>query len=147
MSDVSRSGPEAPAEDATEPVGFAARPDYRIDLRRVRNRLTVTAGDSVLAETTRPLLVDEQDHGLVFYVPSADVRQDLLLAAPEVSTRCPFKGRAAYWRLAADPSGDVVAWEYPQPLPEVGLIRDHIAFYQDRVTVALGVATPAVSGR
>lgn len=131
----------------TGPVGFDARPDYRIDLRRVRNRLTVTADSALLAETTRPLLVDEQDHGLVFYVPRGDVREDLLVAAPDMSTRCPFKGQASYWRLAAEPSGDVLAWAYPDPLPQVALIRDHIAFYQDRVTVALGVATPAVSGR
>ena len=40
-----------------------------------------------------------------------------------------------------------VAWEYPDPYLEVAILRDHIAFYQDRVSVEVGVATPAVSGR
>lgn len=125
--------------------GFVERPDYIVDVRRKRNRITVSAGSGeLLADTAAALLVDEQDHGIVFYIPRADVRSDLL-ARHEASSTCPFKGEAAYWRLA---DGDEpVAWEYPDPSPEVGLIKDHVAFYQDRVTLTVGVATPAVVGR
>lgn len=126
--------------------GFAERPDYIIDVRRKRNRITVHVGDLTIADTTSALLVDEQDHGIVFYLPRADVRTGLLAPHPASST-CPFKGRATYWRLAAAPEGDPIAWEYPDPTPEVALIKDHIAFYQDRVRLVVGIADPAVSGR
>lgn len=124
--------------------GYVDRPDYIVDVRRKRNRVTVTAGDVVLADTTAALLVDEQDHGIVFYIPRADVRSDLLVA-DDTTSRCPFKGQASYWRLA---DGDQpIAWEYPDPSVEVALIKDHLGFYQDRVRVSVGVANPAVVGR
>lgn len=126
-----------------EPSGYADWPDYRVDVRRVRNLIRVTAGDRVLAETSAGLLVAEQDHGIAFYLPRADVRFDQLVADEETTSRCPFKGTARYWR--AIDGDEPIAWEYAEPYPEVELIRGHIAFYQDRVRVEVGVATPAVS--
>lgn len=126
-----------------KPSGWVARPDYRVDILRRRNLVTVRDGDCVLARTASALLVDEQDHGLVFYIPEADVNFESLTATDDVS-RCPFKGDASYWRLAR--GGDPVAWTYPDPYPEVARIHGHLAFYQDRVTVEIGVATPAVVG-
>ena len=41
--------------------------------------MTVLDGDRVLASSAATLLVDEQDHGLVFYFPEADVHRDLLV--------------------------------------------------------------------
>jgi uncharacterized protein (DUF427 family) len=126
-----------------QPSGYVKRPDYRVDVLRRRNLVTVRAGDRVIARSTAPLLVDEQDHGLVVYLPAVDVDLDLLVPT-EDSSRCPYKGDARYWRL---PDGtDPVAWAYPDPYPEVAALRDHIAFYQDRVSVEIGVATPAVVG-
>ena len=127
-----------------QPSGYQERPDYRVDILRRRNLVTVRSGERTLASTTAALLVDEQDHGLVFYVPEHDVSLDLLAGTDDTS-RCPFKGQARYWRLidGAEP----VAWTYPEPYPEVSALRGHIGFYQDRVTVEVGVATPAVSGR
>lgn len=118
--------------------GYAERPDYRVDILARRNRVVVRSGDVVLAETERPLVVDEQDHGLVVYVPRDDVRMQHL-APSDTVTYCPFKGRARHWRLAA---GDdtAVAWSYEEPYPEVGRIAGYVAFYQDRVTVEIGVA-------
>jgi uncharacterized protein (DUF427 family) len=126
-----------------EPSGFVERADYRVDLLRRRNRVTVRDGKRVIASTTAPLIVDEQDHGIVFYIPESDV--DLTQLVPtDDSSRCPYKGDARYWRLA---DGDEpVAWAYPEPYPQVTQITGHIAFYQDRVTVEVGVATPAVVG-
>ena len=121
-----------------EPAAYTDRFDYRVDILPRRNRVTVTAGDVVLAETNRPLLVDEQDHGLVFYLPADDVHLEHLTPVDHV-TRCPWKGRATHWALAG---GDdtPVAWTYEDPYDEVARIRGHIAFYQDRVTVAVGQA-------
>ncbi len=125
-----------------KPSGYVDWPDYRVDVQRVRNLIRVTAGDRVLAETSAGLLVAEQDHGIAFYLPRADVRFDLLVPN-ETTSRCPFKGTARYWR--ASDGAEPIAWEYAEPYPEVALLRGHIAFYQDRVRVEVGVATPAVS--
>ncbi|MGK8506615.1 DUF427 domain-containing protein [Nocardia asiatica] len=131
------------AADA-ELSGFAARPDYRVDIHRRRNLVTARLGDRLVAETTRPLLVDEQDHGLVFYFPREDVRV-VLRRDDSLSSRCPFKGQATYWRFDGD--GDAsVCWSYDDPIGQVARLRGHVAFYQDRVQVCVGVATPAVLG-
>jgi uncharacterized protein (DUF427 family) len=119
------------------------RPDYRVDLLRRRNLVTVRAGDRVIAETSSPLLVDEQDHGIVVYVPEADVDFSHLAEIDHV-TRCPYKGYASHWRLVD--GEEPVAWTYREPYPQVAQIAGHIAFYQDRVSVQVGVATPAVVG-
>jgi uncharacterized protein (DUF427 family) len=128
---------------AGEVSGWIARPDYRVDILARRNVVTVRAGELILASTTSALLVDEQDHGLVFYVPEADVDFGLLTPTDD-RTRCPYKGDASYWRLV---DGSVpVAWTYREPYPEVARLLGHIGFYQDRVTVQIGVANPAVVG-
>jgi uncharacterized protein (DUF427 family) len=127
----------------SQPSGFVDRPDYRVDILRRRNQVTVLAGDRVLASTETALLVDEQDHGLVFYIPMSDVQLELLTPTDD-SSRCPFKGQASYWRLAD--GTEPVAWGYLDPYPEVSRLLDHVAFYQDRVAVQIGVATPAVVG-
>jgi uncharacterized protein (DUF427 family) len=126
-----------------EPSGYVERPDYRVDILARRNLVTVRAGDRVLARTESPLLVDEQDHGVVFYLPEADVDFDQLVAMDQ-SSRCPYKGNASYWRLAD--GEQPVAWTYREPYPQAARIAGYVAFYQDRVSVEIGVATPAVVG-
>jgi uncharacterized protein (DUF427 family) len=128
---------------SSEPSGFLERPDYRVDLLRRRNLVTVRSGDQVIARTTEPLLVDEQDHGLVVYIPDADVDFTQLTPTDD-SSRCPYKGQASYWRLYD--GGEPVAWAYRDPYPQVELIAGYVAFYQDRLSVEIGVATPAVVG-
>ncbi|MFE7741201.1 DUF427 domain-containing protein [Nocardia sp. NPDC057455] len=127
-----------------ESSGFAARPDYRVDIHRRRNLVTARLGGRLVAETTRPLLVDEQDHGLVFYFPREDLRV-ALRRDDSRSSRCPFKGQATYWRFDGDGEA-AVCWSYDDPVGQVGRLRGHVAFYQNRVQVSVGVATPAVLG-
>jgi uncharacterized protein (DUF427 family) len=118
---------------------YHERPDYRVDILPRRNRVQVFVGDEQLADTTRSLLVDEQDHGLVFYLPRDDVRMDLLAATTHTS-RCPFKGSASYWRLASGEGPEKLAWSYEAPYPEVARIAGYLAFYQDQVRLQVGTA-------
>ena len=128
-----------------EDSGFVARPDYRVDILARRNRVTVSFDGEVLADSVRALLVDEQDHGLVFYFPPDDVRLERFVADDRTS-RCPYKGTATYRRL--EHSGtDVLAWSYNDPYPEVIRLAGFVAFYQDVVDLRVGVADPPVSGR
>ena len=122
-----------PEPVAAKPSGYVDRPDYRVDILARRNLVRAWFDGKVLAETTRPLLVDEQDHGLVFYFPRDDVRMERLQPT-DTRTRCPYKGEASYWRVDAE-GGDDVAWSYEDPYPEVERLRGCVAFYQDRVGI------------
>jgi len=119
--------------------GYVERYDYRVDVLRRLNRVTATFDGVVLGESWHTLLVDEQDHGLVFYFPRQDVRFDRLSPMPDRSSRCPYKGEASYWAHVGQPD-EPIAWSYENPYPEVAQIKDYIAFYQDRVTVSVGTA-------
>jgi uncharacterized protein (DUF427 family) len=123
-----------------EPSGYVDRPDYRVEILRRRNRIVVHHEGGVLAETSSALLVDEQDHGLVFYFPRHDVHLERMVRTSDRS-RCPFKGEASYWRL--DDGTEPIAWSYEDPYPEVAGIAGHIAFYQNRVRVEIGEAVRA----
>lgn len=97
----------------------------------------VSVGGVVVAESDRCLVVAESDHLDQLYVPTADVRWEYLTATDH-HTICPFKGRASYWTLTA--GGETlenVAWSYPEPFDEVAAIQGYIAFYTDRLDVAL----------
>ena len=124
---------------ADEPSGYAERYDYRVDMLRRLNRVTATFNGVLLASSRRTILLDEQDHGLVFYFPRQDVHLDQMVPMPEHSSRCPWKGEASYWGHA-DWANEPIAWSYENPYPEVAQIREYIAFYQDRVTVSVGTA-------
>jgi uncharacterized protein (DUF427 family) len=128
-----------------EQSAFVDRPDYRVDILARRNRVTVSVGDVLLADSEHCLVVDEQDHGLVFYFPAADIRLELFVP-DDRSSVCPFKGVASYRRFPR-PEGDVYLWSYEDPFPEVARLKGHAAFFQDQVDLRVGVATPAVSGR
>ena len=120
--------------------GYAERFDYRVDVLRRRNLVEAATPDGrQLARSERTLLIDEQSHGLVFYFPRSDVDMSALVRIDRVS-HCPFKGVASYFALAGNAAGEPVAWSYESPYPEVSQIAEHIAFYQDRMVVRLGVA-------
>jgi uncharacterized protein (DUF427 family) len=68
-----------------------------------------------------------------WYIPAADVREDLLTPT-ESSTHCPFKGDASYWTLTVgDRTEADVCWGYPTPLAGVAEIAGMRAFYFDRM--------------
>jgi uncharacterized protein (DUF427 family) len=66
----------------------------------------------------------------------ADV-DDSALGASDQHTYCPYKGEASYFDLVGDGEGDGAGavWYYPEPFGPVEAIRDHVAFYPDRVSI------------
>jgi uncharacterized protein (DUF427 family) len=128
-----------------EQSGYVDRPDYRVDILPRRNRVTVSVGEQLLADSQRCLLVDEQDHGLVFYFPPDDVRLDLFVPDERTSV-CPYKGVATYRRFPRE-EDDVLIWSYEVPFPEVARLAGYLAFFQGAVDLRVGAATPAVSGQ
>jgi uncharacterized protein (DUF427 family) len=108
-------------------------PDHPITTAPEASRIVARVGDTVVADTTAALRMQEAGHAPVHYVPIADVDQSLL-SLSDTHTYCPYKGEASYFSVSA-PGGDVedAMWFYREPYPAVGQIKDHVAFYTDRV--------------
>ncbi len=109
-------------------------PQHRIEIDDTPVELRIVHGGRVLAETTRGLLLREEDHPPVVYVPREDVRMDRLTRSDH-STHCPFKGDASYFDVRHDPNATQIAWSYETPFDQMNAIRGHLAFYADRVTI------------
>jgi uncharacterized protein (DUF427 family) len=112
-------------------------PFHRVEVRGSSRQIRVESGDTVLAESDRPVMLFETGLPTRFYLPPEDVQMELLESTATL-TSCPYKGEAVYWS-ARVPGGlrqDLV-WSYPHPLPEVDGIRDRIAFFNERVDLTV----------
>jgi uncharacterized protein (DUF427 family) len=117
-------------------------PDHPITMQPHQGLVTVRRGDVVVAETDRALELHEASYPAVLYVPLADVDRALLGASDE-HTYCPYKGEASYFDLVGSDGGSHgdggdgagAVWYYPEPYGAVEAIRDHVAFYPDRVAI------------
>ena len=107
-------------------------PDYSIEITRPQHHITVRSGNIVLAESDEALLLQETQHEDVFYLPRRDVNLSLLTQT-DLSTHCPFKGHACYWRLNETRINFV--WSYEDPYLEVEAIRSYLSFYTDKVLI------------
>jgi len=93
----------------------------------------VLAGGKVIADSRNALTLRESDYAPVQYIPRADVDMTLL-ARTDNATYCPYKGDAAYYSIAAGGERAVNAvWTYEAPYEAVAAIKDHLAFYPNRV--------------
>ena len=96
-------------------------------------RIVVTVAGKVVADTRRALTLQESTYPAVQYIPIEDVDR-ALLERTETTSYCPFKGDASYYSIPAggDKSVDAI-WVYEAPHDAVKEIKDHVAFYPDRV--------------
>ena len=107
-------------------------PDYSIEITRSQHHITVRSDNIVLAESDEALLLEETRHEDIFYLPRRDVNLSLLTQT-DLSTYCPFKGHACYWRLNETRINFV--WSYEDPYLEVEAIRSYLSFYTDKVLI------------
>lgn len=114
--------------------GFVRNPDKKITVNRHPGSVTVKAGDVVIATTKNALCMDEEGLSPVLYIPFDDIGF-ANLQRTDTRTHCPYKGDASYWRLATDTKPHDVMWAYEEPYEEMRAIKDHGAFYADRVTI------------
>jgi uncharacterized protein (DUF427 family) len=115
---------------------FHPGPDHPITVEPAGQQVSVKVGDTVVAETSRALRLQEANYPAVFYIHPDDVNRDVLRASDE-HTYCPYKGEASYYDIVT-PEGELpgAVWYYPQPYNAVAEIKDHVAFYTDRVTLS-----------
>jgi len=96
-------------------------------------RVVVTHGGVVLADTTASVRVLETSHPPTYYLPASDFTDGVLRPA-EGASWCEWKGQAAYLDLVVGEevlSG--IAWTYPDPSARFEVLKDHVALYPGRV--------------
>src|SRR5207249_7686905 len=108
-------------------------PDHPISIERNTERVIVSVAGRVIADTREALTLHEAHYPAVQYIPRKDVDMTLL-ARTDRTTYCPYKGDASYYSIPAggDRSNDAV-WTYETPYAVVAGIKDHLAFYPERV--------------
>ena len=108
-------------------------PDHPITIERNLKRVVVSMGGTVLADSRDALILREAGYPAVQYIPRKDVEMTRLERSAH-ATYCPYKGDCAYFSI---PSGGERAinavWTYEAPYDAVEAIRNHLAFYPDRV--------------
>lgn len=108
-------------------------PDHPITITPHPKRVRVVVGGTVVAETTQALALKEASYPTVLYIPREDTNWELFAQNPR-STHCPYKGDARYYDLTVDGTTKPAAvWSYEAPFPVVTAIKDHLAFYPDKV--------------
>jgi uncharacterized protein (DUF427 family) len=110
-------------------------PDHPITITPTAGRVSVKVDGRTIADTTNALTLQEASYPAVQYVPLADVDPDVLVQT-DTQTYCPFKGEASYYSVRTD-DGEVTdaIWTYEQPYPAVVEIKEHAAFYPDKVEI------------
>lgn len=115
--------------------GFQRNPGKVIAVEPYAGVVTVRAGDVVIATSTRAKVLTEPPYAAAFYIPFEDIDFSRLRKT-ELSSHCPYKGDASYWSVvSAGEAGKDAMWAYEHPFDEMATIRDHGAFYPNKVVI------------
>lgn len=106
-----------------------------IRIKQASGKWVVRADGAILGESLKALELREGDYAPVIYFPREDIAMDFLDKS-DTTTHCPHKGDASYYSISAESSTiHNAAWSYESPFETVAPIKDHLAFYTDKVTV------------
>lgn len=110
-------------------------PDHPMTISPAGGRVVVRDGGRVIADTRHALSLKEATYPVVFYIPRGDADM-AALRRTEHTTWCPYKGEASYYSLPGHSERAINAiWTYETPSEAARDIREHLAFYPDRVTI------------
>jgi uncharacterized protein (DUF427 family) len=116
----------------TKPIKLP-NPGHPITIERNRARVIVSVAGRVVADTRRALTLREAAYPPVQYIPRKDVDMSLL-ERTDHATYCPYKGDCAYYSIPIGGGRSANGgWTYEAPYVAVAAIKDHLAFYPDRV--------------
>ena len=106
-----------------------------IKIRPATGTWVVRAAGAVVGESTNALELTEGDYPPAIYFPRSDLAM-AFMDTTEMKSTCPYKGEASYFTIVAK-SGPIpnAAWSYENPKDGVVQIKDHIAFYHEKVAV------------
>ena len=110
-------------------------PDHPITVAKNVARVTVSVAGLSLADTRDALVLREASYPPVQYIPRGDVDM-AQLERSDHHTYCPYKGDCSYFSIPAlGERGRNAVWTYESPYDAVASIKEHLAFYPDRVTI------------
>jgi uncharacterized protein (DUF427 family) len=110
-------------------------PTHPLTVEHRGARITATAGGRTIADSAEALTLQEASYPAVEYFPRADVDMSRL-ERTEHTSYCPFKGDASYYSIRTDDGVlENAVWTYETPHPAMAAIREHLAFYPDRVEI------------
>lgn len=117
---------------AAKPVRIPGA-DHPITILPSRARIVITVAGRTVADTRAALTLREASYPPVLYIPRQDV--DMTMLQPtDHATYCPYKGDCSYFSISMGGERSVNAvWTYADPFAAVAAIKDHLAFYRDRV--------------
>jgi uncharacterized protein (DUF427 family) len=122
--------------DSSRPV-LTPGPDHPITVEPSTEHVVVTVAGRKIADTHRSLALQEAEYPVVHYVPLEDVDR-ALLERTDHSTYCPYKGDASYYSIpVGGDDGENAVWTYEDPREAVAAIKDHVAFYPNRVEITV----------
>lgn len=99
--------------------------------------VVVRVGGEVVADSQRPVVVEEKGCPVRYYLPRDDVRAEWLRPT-ERHTTCPHKGEASYFSLdTGETTLDNVVWSYPTPIAAAAPLAGLLCFYQERVDLVV----------
>ncbi|KGM34454.1 DUF427 domain-containing protein [Inquilinus limosus] len=108
-------------------------PDHPITVTPNPARVVVKVAGKVVADSVSALTLREASYPPVQYIPRKDVDM-AALQRTDHATYCPYKGDASYYSIPAGGGrADNAVWTYEAPYDAVAAIKDHVAFYPDRV--------------
>jgi uncharacterized protein (DUF427 family) len=110
-------------EEDRQTYGEPRNPYHRVDALPSSRHVQVLAGQAIVAETDRPVLLIETGAAPRWYIPPGDVAWAQLEPDP-ARTTCQYKGEATYFRVR---DSHVRLWTYRHPDPEAAAIADHVA--------------------
>jgi uncharacterized protein (DUF427 family) len=112
-------------------------PDHPITVGKNPDRVVVKVDGQVIADSRDALSLQEANYPAAQYIPRKDVDMTLLQRTDNESY-CPYKGDANYFSIVPGGEKTVNAvWTYESPYDAVADIRDHVAFYPDRVSIEI----------
>jgi uncharacterized protein (DUF427 family) len=110
---------------------------HRITITPADVHVEVVVDGEKVAESDRPVLLDETGLPTRYYLPREHVRTDLLTPTNRETT-CPFKGEASYWSLElGNEVHDNIVWSYETPIPDAEGITGLMCFYNERVDIVV----------
>ncbi|OCT49121.1 hypothetical protein CLCR_05182 [Cladophialophora carrionii] len=123
---------------------MAARPKLNVQnfprpplLELTRRHLLIRWNGQTLADTKSAYWVLETTHPPTYYLPKSAVSDAFKLKqVPHKASLCEWKGRATYWEVTDNSTGETVknkVWSYESPTPAFKDIKGYLSFYASDV--------------
>jgi uncharacterized protein (DUF427 family) len=124
-------------EEDEEAIVHPRDPYHRIDVRSSSRRVVVSLDGVTLADSIEALALFESSLPTRWYLPRDDVVAELV-RREGFRTGCAYKGYAGYWDVrVGNRLEPALAWQYDDPLDDVGRIAGRVCFFNERVDLEL----------